>query len=338
MTTGYVLFVHDNPGFGGVGHVAAQLADGLQQRGWDVEHWNVRHARGQVFEMAGRLARRRGIVVATQNFSAAYVSALVALLGRRPWVMWVHGPVLDVLRTGNPSAAKRGWLQWFYRRTRHAVCSSEASRASLLEFCPPMKNTARVDVIRNTAASSFFAEPRDPHAPGRELGFVGRLSPEKQPLVALEVLRALPPEYKLHFVGDGPLMPQLRAAGAQELAAGRLVLAGARTIVADTYRRWDVTLLCSIYEGYPLVPLESLASGVPVVSSPIPAVVEMLGTHAPCMLARDGTAAAIAQTVQDVLRRDPAQVQRAIAHVNRDHDPGDFVRRWDELLTEGLGR
>jgi glycosyltransferase involved in cell wall biosynthesis len=336
--TGYVLFVHDNPGFGGVGHVAAQLAEGLQERGWEVEHWNVRHASSRVLQVAGRLARRRGIVVATQNFSAAYVSALVALASRRPWVMWVHGPVLDVLRTGDTSQAKHKWLRWFYRRTHHAVCSSEASRASLLEFCGPMANTPRVEVIRNTAAPSFFGASARSRAPRHELGFVGRLSPEKQPLLALEVLRALPPQCRLHVVGDGPLMPQLHAAGAREIAAGRLRLAGAQAISADTYRQWDVTLLCSVYEGYPLVPLESLASGVPVVSSPIPAVVEMLGTHAPYMLARHGTAAAIANAVQDVMQREPAQVQGDIASINHDHDPGEFVRRWDELLRERLGR
>lgn len=335
--TRYVLFVHDNPGFGGVGHVAAHLADALQERGWEIEHWNVRHARGQVLQLAARLARRRGIVVATQNFSAAYVSALLALLSARPWVMWVHGPVLDVLRMANASPAKRGWLRWFYRRTRHAVCSSEASRASLLEFCGPLHSAARVEVIRNTAAPSFFGAPLDARSPGHALGFVGRLSPEKQPLVALDVLRALPSHYTLHVVGDGPLAPQLRAAGAQEISAGRLVLAGAQQIGAQTYRQWDVTVLCSVYEGYPLVPLESLASGVPVVSSPIPAVVEMLSTHAPGMLARDGTAAAIAQAVQDLAQKDPAQVQRDIAQVNHEHDPGTFVRRWDELLAECLG-
>lgn len=336
--SGYVLLVHDNPGFGGVGHIAAQLAEGLQEQGWEVEHWNVRHARADAPTHAARLARRQGIALATQNFSAAYAAALMGAMSRRPWVMWVHGPVLDVFRMDRTSAAKRHALRWFYRRARHVVCSSEASRASLLEFCGPGPGGPRVDVIRNTAARAFFAHARDARdAPMHELGLVGRLSPEKQPLVALQALRLLPAEYKLHVVGDGPLMPSLRTAGAQEIAAGRLVLAGAQTITAETYRRWGITLLCSAYEGYPLVPLESLASGVPVVSSPIPAAVEMLQPHAPYMLARDASAESIAQAVQALTRRESAQVQRDIDSINRDHDPRRFVQRWSELLAERLG-
>jgi glycosyltransferase involved in cell wall biosynthesis len=334
--TSYALFVHDNPGFGGVGHIAAQLADGLQACGWEVEHWNVRHARGDAPQLAARLSRRGGIAIATQNFSAAYACAGLAALSRRPWVMWVHGPILDVLRMGRTSWAKRAWLRWFYRRTRFAVCSSEASRTSLVEFCGAAHHASQVEVIRNTAHPAFFTQQPLTRAAGHELGLVGRVSSEKQPLLALQVLRALPSQYKLHVVGDGPLTPELRAAGVEEIAAGRLVLAGAQAIDAQTYRRWDVSLLCSVYEGYPLVPLESMASGVPVVCTPIPAAVEMLGTHAPYMLAHDATPQAIAQAVLQLAQRDAAAVQRDIASINHDHDPHDFVRRWDELLTQRL--
>jgi glycosyltransferase involved in cell wall biosynthesis len=250
--------------------------------------------------------------------------------------MWVHGPVVDVLRMGNTGSAKKAWLHWFYRHTDHAVCSSDASRDSLLRFCGDAGPPARIDVIRNTAAPGFFGMPLQARAAGHEIGVVARLSPEKRPFLALEALRALPAGHKLHFVGDGPLMTQLRKAAAKEIADGCVVLAGAQSITAQTYRRWDVTLLCSVYEGYPLAPLESLASGVPVVCSPFPAAVEMLGTHAPYMLARDDSAEAIARAIQQLQQRDPAQVQDDIARINSDHDPKDFVRRWDEMLTERL--
>lgn len=334
--TRYALFVHDNPGFGGVGNVATQLAEGLQDLGWTIEHWNMRLARSDAPRVAARLARHRGIAVATQNFSAAYASACIALLSRRPRVMWVHGPVVDVLRMGNTSAAKKAWLHWFYRHTKHAVCSSDASRESLLQFCGSAGHPSRIDVIRNTAAAAFFNVSRPTRAAGHEIGVVARLSPEKRPFLALDTLRALPPGYKLHFVGDGPLMPQLREAAAKEIADGRVMLTGAQAIDAQTYRRWDVTLLCSVYEGYPLAPLESLASGVPVMCSPFPAAVEMLATHAPYMLARDDSAEAIAQAIQQLLQRDATHVQDDIAKINSDHDPKDFVRRWDEMLTERL--
>ena len=102
------------------------------------------------------------------------------------------------------------------------------------------------------------------------------------------------------------------------------------------YRQWDATLLASSYEGYPLVLLESLASGVPVVSTPIPPAVEMLGRHAPYMLARDATPQALADAVQALLARDGEQVARDIAAINAGHDPRAFIAAWDELLAEAL--
>lgn len=334
--SGYLLMVHDNPGFGGVGHVAAQLASGLEQRGWCVDHWQVRQGPGAALNFAARLARHRGVVLATQSFSAAYASAFVAACARRPWVIWVHGPIEKVLQMAGTGPAKRNWLRWFYRRTTHVVCCSEQTCSSLLEFCGPAAAPGRVDVIRNAASNAFSTGARPDKECRNEIGFVGRLSMEKQPLLALETLRALPASYTLQVVGDGPLMPDVRNAAANEIAAGRVKLAGAETIDANTYRRWDVTLLCSAYEGYPLVPLESLASGVPVVSTPIAAAVEMLGTFAPSMLARAADPFSIAAAVQDLMASDRAQIRSEIERVNRANDPANFVLRWVDLLQELL--
>jgi glycosyltransferase involved in cell wall biosynthesis len=333
----YALFVHDNPGFGGVDHITMQLVTGLQDRGWTIEHWYLRRRGLDVLRLASRAIRQRGVVVATQNFSAAYAAALLAVLCRRPWVMWVHGPVLDVLRMAGTGNAKRAWLRWLYRRTKVVVCSSVASQQSLLDFCGRDRSKAlHAQVIRNTAAPAFLDAPRAARPWGHNLGFVGRVSVEKQPLIALQVLQALPSSYRLHVVGDGPLMDSLKAAGAKEIEQGRLILAGRQTITAQTYRQWDVTLLCSTYEGYPLAPLESLASGVPVACSPIPATTEMLGTHAPYMLASDHSPGALARTVEGLSQCVQAEVDGDIDKINRDHDPGQFVRQWDQHLTDCL--
>jgi len=335
--TRYALFVHDNPGFGGVDQVAAQLATGLKARSWEIEHWHPRREGADALRLAAQLRRRRGLVVATQNFSAAYAAAALAALSRRPWAMWVHGPVLDVLRIAQASAAKRACLRYFYRRAKVIVCASAASQQSLIDFCGcDRAKGLRTEVIRNTAAASFFEPSRAPRLPGHDIGFVGRLAAEKQPLTALRVLQSLPASYRLHVVGDGPLIDPLKAAGAAEIAAGRLILAGRQAITAQTYRQWDATILCSAYEGYPLVPLESLASGVPVVSTPIPAATEMLWTHAPYMLARDPSADAIARAVVDLLQRDPGVIACDIDKINQDHDPEQFVRQWDLLMADCL--
>lgn len=334
--TKHALFVHDNRSLGGVGQVSQQMAQGLQGLGWRVDHLNLANP-GSTWEHLSRVDRMRGVIIATQNFSTSYVSCALAAIARRPWVMCVHGPVTRVLEAARPNAFKRALLRFAYRRAPVIACSSQASLDSLRSFCELDSRRQRVRVIRNTAAPSFFEAPAMTDRPAaRRLGFVGRLSSEKQPQLLIEALRQLPPEWRLEVVGTGPLAPALVEQGRAEIASGRLQFAGQQKIDAAIYRQWDATLLSSAYEGYPLVLLESLASGVPVVSTPIPPAVEMLGRHAPYMVARDATPQALAEAVQGLAARDQSQVARDVAAINAEHDPRTFVAAWDELLTEAL--
>ncbi|MEJ6024055.1 glycosyltransferase [Ramlibacter sp. PS4R-6] len=334
--TKHVLFVHDNRSVGGVGQVSRQLAQGLQGRGWSVDHLNLSNP-GSAFEHLKRVDRMRGVIVATQNFSTSYVACALAAIARRPWVMCVHGPVTNVLEAARPGAVKRALLRYTYRRAPVVVCSSQASLDSLRAFCDIDPSRQRLHVIRNTAAPEFLAAGA-PVPGSRRLGFVGRLSAEKQPHVLIETLAVLPPDYGLTVVGTGALAPALVEKGRAEIASGRLQFAGQQAITAASYRQWDVTLLCSAYEGYPLVLLESLASGVPVVSTPIPPAAEMLARHAPYMVARDASPQALAEAVQALFARDPQEVARDIAAVNAEHDPQGFIAAWDDVLTESIAR
>ena len=119
------------------------------------------------------------------------------------------------------------------------------------------------------------------------------------------------------------------------MAQGRLHLHGQQTVSAQTYRAWQATVLCSRYEGYPMTALESLACGVPCVSTPIPAMQEMLGKQAPLWLAHDDSPAALAQAVQRCLAQPAPDRQAAIHHLQAQHRLDAFVQAWDQLLAGG---
>jgi glycosyltransferase involved in cell wall biosynthesis len=155
-------------------------------------------------------------------------------------------------------------------------------------------------------------------------------------LQLLSMLRLLPRSCQLHVVGDGELMGAMRSAGQDLLAQGRLHLHGQQAVSAQTYRAWRATVLCSRYEGYPMTALESLACGVPCVSTPIPAMQEMLGMQAPLWLALDDSPAALAEAVQRCLAQAPSDRQVAIDRLQGQHRLETFVQVWDELLTRLL--
>ena len=321
-----VCLLRDSPRLGGVGTIVQELHDGLRDAGWAVDtappHPRAWHA-----------ARQAGVLLATHSFGPAYAAwALGRALGK-PWVVWVHGPLQEVLAEARAHPAKRAWLRWLYRRVPRFVFISHHARASLEGFLGHALPDARAQVIPNAL--------RLPHAPVRadppagstvELGYVGRLSPEKQPARLIAMLRHLPPRYRLSLVGDGPSRPALEQQADDLVQAGRLTFCGARPRAAALSPGWHLTLLASRYEGgCPLSALESAAAGIPFVAPPLPALRE---TVPACLLAPGDGPAQLAAAVQQVLALPAPQVQQALDSVLDHHAWPRFAHQWQQVLRE----
>ena len=117
---------------------------------------------------------------------------------------------------------------------------------------------------------------------------------------AFEELRALLPQQrarlKLSIIGDGPLMPALRA---QVAAAGlqqMVWLAGARSDIPQLLHSFSVFCLPSLAEGTPVSLLEAMACGLPVIASRVGGIPEVVndGEHGALVAPNDKQALAAA--------------------------------------------
>jgi glycosyltransferase involved in cell wall biosynthesis len=98
------------------------------------------------------------------------------------------------------------------------------------------------------------------------VGGVGRLDPLKQfPALAEAFLAAGLGTAKLVIVGTGADEPALRALAAG--SDGRVVLAGFRPDVRQLYPAFDLFVLNSTSEQFPLVLLEALDAGLPIIAT-----------------------------------------------------------------------
>ncbi|WP_380781724.1 glycosyltransferase [Sphingomonas sp. R86520] len=108
---------------------------------------------------------------------------------------------------------------------------------------------------------------------------VARLSEQKGHallLDALPAIRAAHPDLIVLLAGEGPLLTQTARAIAAKGLAGTVRMLGARNDVADLMTLADLLVLPSAFEGLPLVALEAMAAGLPVVATVAPGNAEAI--------------------------------------------------------------
>lgn len=142
------------------------------------------------------------------------------------------------------------------------------------------------------------------------IGTVGRVQDVKNQAGLVDsfiALRAMLPEHRhrmrLAIVGDGPLRAKIEQQVADAGIADVVWLPGARSDIADLMRGFSVFALSSIAEGTPVTLLEAMACRLPVVSTAVGGIPELVQDGVTGMLvpARDpqALAAALAAYVAD---------------------------------------
>lgn len=98
------------------------------------------------------------------------------------------------------------------------------------------------------------------------MGFVGRLSEQKNVLFIPEILAALQkrnPRFKALIIGDGILRKDIEDKIAAFSLSEDVYFAGIQQKTADWYQAMDAFILPSLFEGVPVVGIEAQAAGLP---------------------------------------------------------------------------
>jgi glycosyltransferase involved in cell wall biosynthesis len=112
-------------------------------------------------------------------------------------------------------------------------------------------------------------------------GCIGRLDSEKGQRDLLEAFAAsklADSGARLKFVGEGPDQAELRASAEALGVLEAVEFAGVRKDMEQVYAEIDCLVLPSLREGMPMVVLEALASGKPVVATAVGAVPMLLSS------------------------------------------------------------
>lgn len=152
---------------------------------------------------------------------------------------------------------------------------------------------------------------------GRVLaGFVGRLSPQKNPSMLIDLLPRVP-EIDLLLVGDGPLRANLERRAAALGVTGRIRFAGLQDATAPWYAAIDVFLLTSLWEGLPLTCIEACAAARPVVAPAVAGIPEVVPPAPAGRTYPPGDAQGLEEAVRGTLADLPAASEAALAWRDR---------------------
>jgi len=300
---------------GGAERVVAALVTRLRAEGDQVA---VATARSTMPELAGVTTTPLPLIERRLARVPAAALSLRRALGReRPAVVHAHNPAMALV-TALATARGRATPAIV---TMHGVPDEDyAGAARVLRLSglpvvacgPGVADALAQNGLRVVETIVNGVSAADPSAPAielkRRLGVgrapvvvsVGRLVPQKNHALALQAFATVP-SAALVVVGDGPLRGEL-AALADSLEIGeRVHFTGTRNDARELIAASDALLLSSEWEGLPLVLLEALASGTPVVATAVRGVRELVRDGETALLAPPGDAQALAAAVSRVL-------------------------------------
>ena len=134
--------------------------------------------------------------------------------------------------------------------------------------------------------------------------FVGRLDPQKAPLVllgAFERLIARHTDWQLLFVGEGPLRTSMTEWVIEHRLKSSVHFTGWRPDVPELLKAADVLVLPSLWEGMPNIVLESMAAGLPVVVSRVEGTEDLIRDGETGLLTTPGSVEEVEQQIEKVL-------------------------------------
>ena len=359
----------------GAGEQVLQLQVGLERAGHQVEVLGrgPEGARGSKLLFAlnvvvpawRRLRRLRPHVVQVHESDAALAALLVRLLR---WT-WRPRPVLVALLQvsyreerravrplryggrvlGRPGRAERRFLRgksraqvvlgWLTARLADRVLACSRQTAKEVERDYGVRRAAVLYNVTGGLEPPKSLDPPSDLSPGYLL-YVGRFVIRKGIEVLLEAMAQIPPglQPSLALAGDGEhrealevkvaelaLGDQVRFLGRRSAAEVRGLLAGARALVVS-----------STYEGMPLVILEAMAAGVPVVATAVSGIPEVVVDGETGWVVPSEDPPRLAAALVEVLRAPPEAARRGAAGERRLREyytPEAAASRWEEIVT-----
>jgi glycosyltransferase involved in cell wall biosynthesis len=293
-----------------------------------------------------RLASERFDLVHAHGMIAAANATLGGLLSRVPLLVTLHEPVRDAQFAGVTGMMKRWALGHALARAAAIVTVSNDARDNLLSYFPNLRRRReRIHTIPNGIDTSPGpdAEPRLRAELGIDagtllVGYLGRFMPEKGFPLLLEAVERIVKAggtrpFHVAAFGSSDYHRQYQQWIDDRSLRRWITLCNFVPDVRPVLRQMELVVIPSLWEASPLVPLEAMCAGVPVLGADCPGLREALaGT--PSRMFSTGDVAALESSLRQAIARPWADAARRFAPLARERfDNGPAAARLISIYT-----
>ena len=226
------------------------------------------------------------------------VAMLCRVLGGPTYSFTVHGPE-------EFDKATILSLEEKIKRSTFVAAVSSFGKSQLFRWCDRTL-WSKIHVIHCGVDAAFLAHPHVPIPAAPRLVCIGRLSEQKGHLLLLEAANLLAVaglDFKLVFVGDGPLRSDIEKQIAQYGLQKHIEITGwaSSDQVREQLLASRAMVLPSFAEGLPVVIMESLALNRPVISTYVAGIPELVEPGVCGWLVPPGSAEVLAVAMRAAL-------------------------------------
>ncbi len=262
------------------------------------------------------------------------VAMLARVMGGPSYSVTVHGPdeLTDAPLLSFPEKIKHAS---FIAAITH-YCKSQLIRFSSIE------NEKKIEIVHCALELGGFAQGGSMNTENQTFVCVGRLCPQKgqaQIPAAVAALRDEFPDLKVILIGDGESHGDVEAAIARHNVGGMIEITGwmVNTQVREILAANRALLLPSYAEGLPVVIMEALALGKPVISTYIAGIPELVDEGCGWIIPA-GSQGSLIKAMRAALIASPEVLAQKGAEgrtrIERDHDVDKEAAKLYALIEE----
>ena len=267
-------------------------------------------------------------VIGVHAFLAIRLATIKKELGNTKTIAWIHNSFEALLKEGSPYLGTE--LKYHYGRQLQKL--DEA----VVLYQQDAEMYQKAFGFKPSAIYNPLTLKPGTRSDGQQKKFlaVGRFSPKHKGFDLLIQASALfakkNQEWTLDIVGDGPEKDQLTRMIIENGLETHVQLHPFTNEIQAYYSSTSIYVLSSRWEGMPLVLVEAMSHGLPIIASDIPTCQEVLGDFG--LFFKNGNYQELAQRLEDATRLDwKKKSDEAIAIAQR-FDVKQIAEQWKQRL------